>query len=151
MVRSVIEVTWDYSNPFIVEKRVGSDVIDGLNHVNNAAYVTWCEDAAWQHSRSLGISLDDYQSLDRAMAIRHSEYDYILSAYEGQQLLIGTWLVASDGRLSMKRNFQIVRASDGATVLRGAWQLVCIEISSGRPRRMPKEFVEVYTPVVVSS
>ena len=144
------EVAWDYPNPVVLEKCVGADVIDGLQHVNNAAYVAWCEDVAWRHSEFLGISLADYQALNRAMAIRHSEYDYILSAYEGETLFIGTWLTAFDGRLSMERRFQIVRASDGAVLLRGVWQLVCIEISSGKPRRMPKEFLESYTPAVLA-
>lgn len=146
-----MQIDWDCEGPFVLEKQVAADVIDGLQHVNNAAYVAWCEEVAWQHSVSLGLSLDDYQQLNRAMAIRHSEYDYILSAYEGEELLIGTWLVESDGRLSMKRRFQIVRARDGAVLLRGVWQLVCIEISSGKPRRMPAEFLECYGGAVVEA
>jgi acyl-CoA thioester hydrolase len=34
-------------------------------------------------------------------------------------------------------------------VLRGRWDLVCIELSSGRPRRMPAEFLDTYMPVIV--
>ena len=49
----------------------------------------------------------------------------------------------------MERRFQLVRNSDGVTVLRGRWDLVCIEIGSGRPRRMPREFFEIYLPVGV--
>jgi acyl-CoA thioester hydrolase len=49
----------------------------------------------------------------------------------------------------MERRFQLVRDSDGATVLRGRWDLVCIELSSGRPRRMPAEFLGTYMPVIV--
>ena len=37
---------------------------------------------------------------------------------------------------------------DGSTVLRGRWDLVCIELSTGRPRRMPPEFVQVYGAAV---
>lgn len=37
----------------------------------------------------------------------------------------------------------------GLTVLRGRWDLVCIEIASGRPKRMPREFSEIYLPAVV--
>jgi acyl-CoA thioester hydrolase len=50
----------------------------------------------------------------------------------------------------MERRFQLVRASDGATVLRGRWELVCIDISGGRPRRMPAEFLEAYMPQVIT-
>ena len=49
----------------------------------------------------------------------------------------------------MERRFQLVRNSDGVTVLRGRWDLVCIEICSGQPRRMPREFFEIYLPAVV--
>jgi hypothetical protein len=28
--------------------------------------------------------------------------------------------------------------------LRGCWDLVCIELGSGRPKRMPAEFLKVY-------
>jgi acyl-CoA thioester hydrolase len=78
------------------------------------------------------------------MAIRRSAYDYLLPTGPGDALTIATWLVASDGKLSMQRQFQLVRDRDDATVLRGHWDLVCIELSSGRPRRMPDEFRVAY-------
>jgi acyl-CoA thioester hydrolase len=49
----------------------------------------------------------------------------------------------------MERRFQLVRDRDQATVLRGRWDLVCIELSSGQPRRMPAEFCDVYLAAVV--
>ncbi|MFS2027593.1 hypothetical protein [Massilia sp. CT11-137] len=51
----------------------------------------------------------------------------------------------------MERRFQLVRERDGATVLRGRWDLVCIELSSGRPRRMPQAFLDAYMTVVVDA
>lgn len=141
---------WDFPQPFILQVAPGAGDIDGLNHTNNAVYVRWCEQAAWAHSQQLGLSLDDYLRLDRAMAIRHGAYDYLLPTALGQPLRLATWLVGGDGRLSMERRFQLVRDSDGATVLRGRWDLVCIEVRSGRPRRMPAEFLDTYMPVVVA-
>jgi acyl-CoA thioester hydrolase len=85
------------------------------------------------------------------MAIRRGEYDYILPTFEGEALTLATWLVAGDGKLSMERRFQLVRNSDGATVLRGRWDLVCIELGSGRPRRMPQEFLDAYMPAITGA
>ena len=85
------------------------------------------------------------------MAIRRGEYDYILPTLPGEELLLGTWLVGGDGKLSMERRFQLLRARDGTTALRGRWELVCIDISGGRPRRMPPEFLEAYMPQVVTA
>ena len=137
---------WDYPQPFTLPVSPQAGDIDGLDHTNNAVYVRWCEQAGWAHSVQLGLALDDYRRLDRAMAIRRGEYDYLLPTSLGEPLLLATWLVGGDGKLSLERRFQVVRASDGATVLRARWELVCIDITVGRPRRMPPEFIAAYLP-----
>ncbi|BBM01496.1 thioesterase family protein [Microbulbifer sp. GL-2] len=141
---------WDLPTPFIRKVTVGAQHVDGLRHANNAEYVQWCEATAWAHSAELGLGVRNYQDLDRGMAIRHGEYDYILAAREGDELLFGTWLTEVDGRLNMTRHFQVFRAADGALVLRAQWRLVCIELSSGRPKRMPVIFKEIYSPAVIA-
>lgn len=140
---------WDYPHPFTLPAMARPDDIDGLNHTNNAVYVQWCEKIGWAHSESLGLSLTDYQRLDRAMAIRRGEYDYLLPAALGDELTLATWLLASDGKLTMERRFQLIRNRDNATLMRGRWDLVCIELSSGRVRRMPVEFCQVYLAALV--
>jgi acyl-CoA thioester hydrolase len=143
------DLEWDYPQPFMLQRTPQAADIDGLNHTNNAVYVRWCEQAGWAHSEALGLTLEHYRRLDRAMAIRRGEYDYLLPTFEGEALMLATWLVGGDGRLALERRFQLVREHDGATVLRGRWDLVCIEMSSGRPRRMPQEFVDTYMAVLV--
>jgi len=143
-------MAWDYPNPFTIPAVPQAQDIDGLNHTNNAVYVQWCEKAGWAHSEALGLTLADYQRLDRAMAIRRGEYDYLLPTLRDEPLTLATWMLAGSGKLTMERRFQLVRDSDQATVLRGRWDLVCIELSSGQARRMPPEFCQVYLPAVVS-
>jgi acyl-CoA thioester hydrolase len=50
----------------------------------------------------------------------------------------------------MRRAFQVIRISDGVTLMRGGMRFACIELSSGRPRRMPHEFVAGYGPAVLA-
>lgn len=138
---------FDYPTPFTLPVQVAEAHIDGLKHVNNAVYVGWCEQVAWAHSAALGLDLADYQRLDRAMAIRQAHYDYLLPAHMGDELTLATWLTASDARLNMTRQFQLLRGVQ--TLMRGRWQLVCIEMHSGRPRRMPDAFLSAYQPAVV--
>lgn len=137
-------MNWDAPAPYILAVSPEPEDIDGLDHTNNAVYVKWCERVGWAHSEALGLSMADYHRLDRAMAIRRGEYEYLLPSFLGEKLTLGTWLTAGDGRISMQRRFQLLRESDGATVMRGLWDLVCIEISSGKPRRMPAEFLQAY-------
>jgi acyl-CoA thioester hydrolase len=141
---------WDHPEPFTIQTKVDPGDIDGLNHTNNTVYVKWCEQVAWAHSVSLGLDLDAYRTLDRAMAITHAEYNYLCASHEGQEIRLATWIVEWDKKLSMKRHFQIVRVEDGVTLLRGCVKFVCIELSTGRPRRMPQEFVHGYGSIVVN-
>ena len=141
---------WDLPQPFILRMQPKLEDIDGLNHVNNAVYVGWCEQIGWAHSESLGLSLEDYRRLDRAMAIRRGQYDYLLPALLGDALMLATWLTGSDGKLTMTRRFQLIRVSDGSTLMRGHWDLVCIELTSGKARRMPPEFSDIYNTAVVA-
>ncbi|WP_263771649.1 acyl-CoA thioesterase [Propionivibrio soli] len=146
---AIADIDWDYPAPFTVSITPSPDEIDGLNHTNNAVYVQWCEAVAWAHSKAIGLDLAAYQRLDRGMAIRRGEYDYLLSSSLGDRLVLGTWLTASDGKLTLERRFQLVRADgDHATILRGRWDLVCIALSTGSARRMPPEFREVYLPAL---
>ncbi len=141
---------WDLPSPFINQYAVNDSHIDNLNHVNNAVYVGWCQEAGWAHSVALGLGIKEYRELDTAMAIRHAEYDYINAAYLGDRLLLGTWLTFSDGRLQMERRFQLLRENDGVCLMRGCWTLVSISMSTGKPKRMPPEFVSQYGQAIVT-
>src|SRR5262245_7236042 len=132
-------MSWDLPDPFVIDIEVKAEDIDGLGHANNAVYVSWLERCAWRHSQRLGLDLAEYRRLDRAMAVVRHEIDYLLASYEGEELQMATWIIESDHRLKMKRHFQLFRPSDAATLLRGQTTFVCIELSSGKPKRMPTE------------
>jgi acyl-CoA thioester hydrolase len=50
--------------------------------------------------------------------------------------------VLNDGRLRIARRFQIRRASDGQTLVRALIHYVCIDLQTGRAKRMPLEFTQ---------
>ena len=139
---------WDLATPFIIDLQVAAEDIDGLGHANNAVYVSWLERCAWRHSQRLGLDLTEYRRLDRAMAVVRHEIDYLAAGYEGDELQLATWIVDWDQRLKMTRRFQLVRPRDGATLLRAQTTFVCIELSSGKPKRMPAEFIDGYGPAL---
>jgi len=137
-------IDWDYPNPHTYELTVQKSDIDGMGHANNACYVVWCEECAWAHSESLGLSVRDYQTLDRGVAINKGHYEYIQPCFENEKLLIGTWLTACDNKLRLERHFQIVNPASSKTVLRGHWWLICVALSTGKASRFPQEFVDSY-------
>lgn len=142
---------WDYEGPFLRRTTVlGSDV-DALNHTNNTVYVRWCEECAWEHSASLGMDIEAYHQLDRAMAVVEGRYQYVKASYRDDEIDTATWITDWDKRLTMTRQFQIRRVADAVTLLRAEVRFACIEISTGKPRRLPKEFLAAYEPAILGS
>jgi len=141
---------WDLPRPFVIDILVAPEAIDHYGHVNNAQYLRWVEQASWAHSGQLGLTLEHYRALDRAMAVHRHELDYLAPGFEGERLAMATWIVACDSRLTLTRRFQLIRPQDGVTLLRARTRYACIALSSGRPRRLPPEFVSAYGGALVA-
>ena len=83
------------------------------------------------------------------MAVRSIHIDLLAAAYETDELRVGDWLSSNDRRLRAVRVFQILNLQTGACLLRGHIDYVCINLQSGRPTRMPAEFIERYEVTLV--
>jgi len=137
---------WEFPRPHIVELQVQAGDIDAYDHVNNSVYLKWFDQAAWSHSATLGISVEQCVAIRRGMAAHRTEIDYLRAAVLGDRVQVGTWIVSTDGKLRVERRFEIRRASDGEVLARALTQYVCINLDSGRAARMPDEFMRAYVP-----
>lgn len=137
-------LAWMHAKPHIIDWQIGTDVIDHYGHVNNVAYVAQIEKVAWSHSNALGLTIEQYQDIDRGMAIKHHEIDYLLPCHTGQTLACATWIIDCDQRLMLTRQFQFICRERLKTVFTAKTQFVCIALSSGIPKRMPDIFKRTY-------
>ncbi len=119
--------------------------IDALGHVNNVVYLQWAEQIAWQHSVQLGIGMPEFEQLNAAMVARKHELSYLAACFDNDEILLKTWLSKCDG-LSLFRHYQFIRRSDEKVVFEGETRWVCIQLSTGRPIRMPEAFKKAYMP-----
>ena len=99
----------DYPNPFIIKIEVKEIDIDELGHANNKAYLDWSMEAAWRHSEALGLKPEDYIAMDCAMVARRHELNYLVPSFEGDQLIVCTWIINNDGKYRSRREYQIFR------------------------------------------
>ncbi|MGH8445170.1 MAG: acyl-CoA thioesterase [Solimonas sp.] len=136
---------WDVARPFVETAVIQAGDIDRFGHTNNVVYLSLLERVAWSHSVSLGLDFGDYERIGAGCVARRHELDYLAPTFAGDELWLATWVHENDFRLSMWRRYQIVRASDRRTVLRGQTQWVCVDMKSGKPKRMPAEF-QAYKP-----
>jgi acyl-CoA thioester hydrolase len=137
---------WDLATPHIVTLEVVSADIDAYNHVNNAVYLSWLDRAAWSHSTTLGVTLEECIRIRRGMAAHRTEIDYLRAALLSDRVAVATWIVSTDGKLRVERRFQIRREPEGETLARARTDYVCINLDSGRAARMPESFSRCYGP-----
>ena len=142
------EHLWQRPHPFYNIWTIGSEDIDHYQHVNNVAYVSRLEKLAWQHSSDIGLTLQDYQRLDRAMVIQQHMLNYHLPAHLGDELACATWIVLVDGKFRLNREFQFINVATLKTVFSATTKFVCCTLSSGRPKVMPNEFFDIYSNAV---
>jgi acyl-CoA thioester hydrolase len=143
-------MSWQLPDPFICEWQVTPEQIDHYQHANNVAYVSQLEITSWTHSKHLGLTIEQYQALDSGMAIIRHEINYLAAAHVNDLIDCATWIVQCDNRLKLARQFQFIRRNDQLTLLTARTEFVCIALSTGKPKRMPKEFTKAYGPTALS-
>jgi len=145
---NIDQVIWDYPNPFTVSITVSNNEIDQLGHTNNQVYLDWMMKAAYEHSESLGLSVNDYLSIGIAMVAKRHEINYLSATFINDNLIVGTWIATNDNRFRSMRKYQIIRMDDQKTILRAETDWVSLNIDNGKPERMPDEFIRCYQPTI---
>ena len=138
---------WDLPEPFVIRLVAGPETIDSYGHVNNTVYLSWLEQCAWAHSAAVGLSEPKCLEIQRDMAVRTLQADYLAACYEGDEIEVANWLVANDGRLRATRRYQVINRTRGQVALRAEVLYVCMNLETGRPVRMPAEFLAAYQPI----
>jgi len=129
------------------ERRVAALAdIDAFNHVNNGRYIDWVNEIAWAHSNALGLSMEDYRRLGFGCVVWRHEFDYSAPVLLGDEIVVTTWIAENDNRVRMVRAYEMRKADAGAIVFKGRTRFVCIDMKSGKPARMPPEFIAAYVP-----
>jgi len=131
--------------PHTIEIEAASGDADGYGHINNSVYLRWLDQCVWDHCDAMGIPPEKCKALNRGFAAVRHEIDYLSSVYPGEKVAVSNWVTKNDGRLRAERRFQIIRLSDGKTVLRAKSDYICTDLSTGKPARVPKEFVELFS------
>lgn len=116
--------------------------LDGYNHVNNARYLEFLEEARWQYYDNM--SKEALQKADWAFVIVNINIDYKYPATLGDYLRINTE-VDRVGGTSMTFQ-QTVYLNDSETIVCSAKvTFVILDKKTGRPRPIEGELKQVLT------
>lgn len=134
------------SSVFDLQIKVKPKHIDILGHVNNVVYVQWMQDVASAHIETLGVGLEQYLEMKHAMVAIEHYVQYRKAALLGDDIILRTWLYDINALYSF-RQYAFFRASDKSLLFTGNTKWACIEIATGRPKRMSPTFIQAYQPI----
>lgn len=122
---------------------IPADANDDNGHVNNVAYVQWMQDVATRHSEAQGATRELYDTLGTSWVVRSHRVDYLRPAFAGEELEVLTW-VCDLRRVRSLRRYHFVRASDQTLLVRAETDWVYINATTGRPRSVHPEVIDVF-------
>jgi acyl-CoA thioester hydrolase len=134
-------------NPFVLSVRVLPEHIDAQGHASNVAILNWMNEAAIAHSAHLGYNAHSYRILQSMFVVRRHEIDYKRPARLGDELLCATWPSHME-KATAHRRHEILRTNDGQLIATGFNIWAYVDMTTGRPRRIPDEVLAAFNPAL---
>lgn len=120
--------------------------IDNLGHAGNYHYVRWMQYAAVAHSTALGWPPEAYETLGAGWVVRSHHVTYLQPAFEGEELVIRTWVANLKPATSLRR-YQILRGAETVAAAETDWAFV--DHRRGKPVRVLESVRASFEPAVI--
>lgn len=131
---------------FDLKLKVQPEHIDLLGHVNNVVYVKWMQDVATAHIDHIGLGLEQYLELKHAMVAVEHHMQYKKASLLGDEVVLRTWL-SDINALYSYRQYVFYRPADRSILFVASTKWACVEIATGKPKRLSPTFSQAYQPI----
>jgi acyl-CoA thioester hydrolase len=118
---------------------------DAYGHVNNANYLRYMQEAAFDASAAAGYDLARYAAMGHHWLIRETDIEYIQPLRYGDTVHVKTW-VADFQRVRSRRAYEFRRDGADELVARASTDWVYLDDASGRPAPIPLEMMAAFYP-----
>ncbi len=111
--------------------------IDELGHAGNFFYIKWMQHAAIAHSSANGWPPQKYNELGAGWVVRSHRITYLKPAFEGDSIVIKTWVADMRSATSLRRYEILSEAGKVLATAETNWAFVNYEKQA--PTRIPPE------------
>ncbi|MEL7500427.1 MAG: thioesterase family protein [Planctomycetota bacterium] len=122
---------------------VTDEDIDELRHVNNLTYLKWCLKAAVAHSASVGWPASRYHEQGFGFVVREHRIKYRDSAFDGDPLLIETW-IESMKKASSLRKYRITNSDRSRVYVQAETNWAYVNLKTIELCAIPTEIKEAF-------
>lgn len=135
---------------FVMRRRVEWRDIDPMEHVNNATYLAYMDDAGVEVSVAFGWPISRMLEEGFAIIARRIRIEYRLPAVLGDELEVATW-ASGMRRATGTRHYFITRLSDGELLAQAHTEYVWVDLATGRPIRIPERLLHDFRENIVQA
>jgi acyl-CoA thioester hydrolase len=118
---------------------------DAYSHLNNANYVRYMQEAAFDASAAAGYADAEYERLGLIWLIRDTEVEYLQPLVYGDTAEVTTW-VEDFRRVRSRRVYEIRRVGEDTLLSRGSTDWVLLDRETLRPASIPEEMKRAFFP-----
>ena len=125
--------------------RVRHHECDAQGHVHPAVFMRYAQEAAFDASAAAGYDMKRYHEIDRLWLVREAEIEYLRPLSYGDSVQVKTWVV-DFRRVRSVRAYEFRHAASDELVARAYADWVHMELSTGRPAKIPMAMKRAFFP-----
>ncbi len=118
---------------------------DAYGHVNNANYVRYMQETAFDASAAAGYGIARYEAMGRIWLVRDTDIEYLQPLRYGDSVTITTW-VADMRKVRSQRAYEFRNDATQELAARAHTDWVFLDIATGRPAPIPEELMAAFFP-----
>lgn len=130
---------------FETELAIRPDDIDMNNHVHNSKYLDYVLAARYDQMRKdYKVTMEDFLKLGFTWVVSNVNINYKRALVLTDKIVVRTQ-VDSFNRSQSVVNFEIIKKETGKVAADGQFIYTMINIETGRPAKIPEEYIAKYT------
>jgi len=118
---------------------------DAYGHVNQANYLRYMQEAAFDASAAAGYDMDRYKAMGQHWLVRETDIEYLRPLRYGDSVQVKTW-VADLRRIRSLRAYELRLAGSSELVARAHTDWVFLDSATLRPAPIPPEMMAAFFP-----
>lgn len=125
--------------------RVRYSECDAYGHLNNANYLRYMQETAFDASAAAGLGMDRYAEMRRVWLVHGTDIEYLRPLRYNDRVDVTTW-VADYSRATSRRRYEFHLPGSGELVARAHTDWVFIDTATNRPAPIPDSVKAAYFP-----
>jgi acyl-CoA thioester hydrolase len=118
---------------------------DAYGHLNNANYLRYMQETAFDASAAGGYGMQRYEEMKRYWLIRESQVEFLLPLRYDDQVNVTTW-IADFRRVSSRRAYEFRLSDSGELAARAFTDWVFLDTMANRPASIPARLAKDFYP-----